>query len=83
MVLLDSSEVCSIPLDVYLKFKIHFSIEFFKKWHLSGCALGLDFLKEEDFPLRNLLQNGGNRPQELLSGAPFPREVAVANSTTK
>jgi hypothetical protein len=33
--------------------------------------------QEKDFPKRNLLQRGGNTLQELLSGAPFPLEVAL------
>jgi hypothetical protein len=48
------------------------------------CALALDFLAEEDFPQRNLLQSGGKRPQEekrgcsggvlLLFGGGYSRE---------
>jgi hypothetical protein len=44
MVLLDRFEVCKIPLNFYFKFKFHFKLDFFSKWHLSEYALALDFL---------------------------------------
>jgi hypothetical protein len=35
----------------------------------------MDFSQEKYFPKSNLLRCGGNAPQELLSGAPFPHEL--------
>jgi hypothetical protein len=39
------------------------------------CALARDFLQEKDFPGRNLLQHASRTPEELLSGANFPRRL--------
>jgi hypothetical protein len=41
----------------------------------SVCALARDFLQEQDFPGRNLLQSASRTPEELLSGANFPRRL--------
>jgi hypothetical protein len=39
------------------------------------CAIARDFFKEQDFPGRNLLQRASRTPEELLSGANFPRRL--------
>jgi hypothetical protein len=39
------------------------------------CALARDFLQEQDFLERNLLQRASRTPEELLSGANFPRRL--------
>jgi hypothetical protein len=39
------------------------------------CALAYDSSQELDFTERSLLLRGSGTPEELLSGAPFPREV--------
>jgi hypothetical protein len=41
----------------------------------SVCALARDFLQEQDFPGRNLLQRASRTPEELLSGANFLRRL--------
>jgi hypothetical protein len=44
------------------------------------CALARDFLQELDFPERNLLQRASRAPEELLSGANFPRRLLQRGS---
>jgi hypothetical protein len=39
------------------------------------CALAQDFLQEQDFLERNLLQRASRTPEELLSGVNFPRRL--------
>jgi hypothetical protein len=38
-------------------------------------ALARDFLQEQDFPGRNLLQRASRTLEELLSGVNFPRRL--------
>jgi hypothetical protein len=44
------------------------------------CALARDFLQEQGFPERNLLQRASRTPEELLSGANFPRRLLQRGS---
>jgi hypothetical protein len=44
------------------------------------CALAWDFLQEQDFPERNLLQRASRTLEELLSGANFPRRLLQGGS---
>jgi hypothetical protein len=44
------------------------------------CALARDFLQEQDFPERNLLQRASRTPEELLSGANFPLRLLQRGS---
>jgi hypothetical protein len=50
---------------------------------LVCVSLSLRWLSQKDFPQSNLLQRGGNTPEELLSGAPYLHKVALADSATK
>jgi hypothetical protein len=81
MVLLDTY-VHTILLHEYFYVKLHFKNEFFFKWLPSGCPLALYGSWEKDFPQSNMLKHGGKTPQELLSRAPFLREVALADRAT-
>jgi hypothetical protein len=44
------------------------------------CALARDFLQEQVFPGRNLLQRASRTPEELLSGVHFPRRRSPERS---
>jgi hypothetical protein len=44
------------------------------------CALAWDFLQEQDFLGRNLLQHASRTPEELLSVVHFPRRLLQRGS---
>jgi hypothetical protein len=47
------------------------------------CTLAQDFLQEQDFLERNLLQRASRTPEELLSGVPFSGRLLQRRSQSR